>query len=202
MRFSPVLWFVVILSVLASASPVAQTPGVAGESARRPDLGSKQDLDPRNLSPHSGIGLKAAIQRALSARPGMAVEAELEGEQVNGRLHVVYEVSVITPEHQLVEVLVDPKTGEILAQQPETEPDDVQELQRFENLLWHTELSLVQLIEKGEALLKASPVLAELDFENSQPLAEILFVQGRYLIECEVEARAGHVIELELEDGN
>lgn len=56
---------------------------------------------------HGFVSIDSAISAAREAVPGMVVEAELERER--GRW--VYEVKVITAEHQEVELIFDARTG-------------------------------------------------------------------------------------------
>ncbi|MCS6283806.1 MAG: PepSY domain-containing protein [Nitrospira sp.] len=54
--------------------------------------------------------LAEAIRAALSRMPGLAIQATLES--LNGRL--LYEVEIVTGDGAVVEVFVDPQTGNIV----------------------------------------------------------------------------------------
>lgn len=159
--------------------------------------GSSQDV--RDLAGKARIGLVEAIGIALKARPGKAVEAELETARVKGQRSVVIEVDIVTAESELHEVTVDATSGKVVGQEKCDDSDDRAELKAFRRALRHAELDLARLIESAGRVIKGTAVEATLELEDGQPVCEVSFVNSRYLIEVEVEARAGHLVEIELE---
>jgi uncharacterized membrane protein YkoI len=59
---------------------------------------------------HGFVSIDTVIDAARDAVPGMVVEAELEKE--HGRW--IYEVEIITPNHQKVELSYDARTGALV----------------------------------------------------------------------------------------
>ena len=194
--------FMTALSLAVAAGiPFATTTHVEPRTAppapvRAPAV--DEELDVRDLALVAKVSLRDAIRAALDARPGRAVEAELEGERRDGRVVAHYSVTLLTAEHVVVEVEVDATSGAVLG--VEEEDDEAEERAAFVRVLRHAERSLEQLVEAAESFVKGTPVAAELEFEQRMPLCEVDFVHTRYVIEVEVEARACHLLEIELEE--
>ncbi len=215
-------WFVA--PVLIALFPTAQSrvPTAAVEP-RNVDTRIVRDdddeLDPRDFVHAAKISLRAAIASALAKQPGRAVEAELEGERSDGKVDIFFEVMVVTTHGQLAEVRVDPASGKVIENQQDDEAaeeaeeveeeeeaeeddedseDDRDELPGFIAALRHSELDLAALVEHAEAFLKGTAISAKLEYEDGNPLCDIAFVNGRHVLEAELEARAGHLTEVEL----
>jgi uncharacterized membrane protein YkoI len=197
-----------LVLALLPLAPTAQ-PAPDTRSPQPTRVEDEHEMDPRDVVQHAKISLRDAIARALAAQPGRAVEAELEGEADDGEIDVVYEVVVLTENGELVEVLIDPKSGALrptvededddeAEEDDEAEDDDEDEIAGLRTALRHAEFDLATLIEKAESFVKGTPVAAELEFEDGSPLCEVAFVHTRYVIEVEIEGRAGHLIEVEL----
>ncbi|MBK9386956.1 MAG: PepSY domain-containing protein [Planctomycetes bacterium] len=153
--------------------------------------------DPRDLAPHTKVSLREAVEKAVAAKPGRAFEAELE-LWIEGEQHgLAYEVELLGPHGELFEVSIDAATGAVRSAEQEEAEDDDDELREARRALRHCELDLAALIAKGEELAKGSAVAAALEFDDG-PVCELLFANGRYLIEMELEGRAGHLLEIEL----
>lgn len=159
---------------------------------RRPAGG--RHLDVRDIASQAKISLREAIQKALVAQPGRAVEAELEGERTEHGVDVFFEVLVLDGEGELVEIRLSPVDGKVLSRE-EAEGDE-DEIPEFASALRHGERNLEQLVAAAEAFVKGVPVKVSLEFEDRSPLAEVAFVNGRNVIEVEVEGRAGHLVGL------
>jgi hypothetical protein len=175
-------------AVLGQSEPAAATP-----STEQVD-----HADPRDIVGKAKISLADAIGRALAACPGAAVEADLEGEIVNGAMSPFFEVMVVGKDGMLHEVKLDPASGAIQSNEAASDADEIEELAAFRAVLRHTELGLVGLLGKVGEVVNGYPVKAALEFEDGQPHCEVVVVHGRYLIEAKLEARAGHLLELEL----
>ncbi|MFO1030778.1 MAG: PepSY domain-containing protein [Planctomycetota bacterium] len=153
-----------------------------------------QNLDVRDIASQARISLREAIQKSLVAQPGRAVEAELEGERTEHGVDVFFEVLVLDGEGELVEIRLSPVDGKVLSRE-EAEGDE-DEIPEFASALRHGERNLEQLVAAAEAFVKGVPVKVSLEFEDRSPLAEVAFVNGRNVIEVEVEGRAGHLVGL------
>ncbi|MCB9891536.1 MAG: hypothetical protein H6833_07805, partial [Planctomycetes bacterium] len=105
-----------------------------------------------------------------------------------------YTVAIVHGD-DLYEVEVDAISGKVLEIE---EDDDEDEVAAYRNVLRHAELSLTQLVQHAQGVVKGHPVHAELEMEGKHPICDVAIANGRYLIDVELEARAGHVLELEL----
>lgn len=186
-----------ISTVCAIALPILTFAPTAPDAPRR-GLLQEHELDVRDLAPQAKISLRDAIGKALAAQPGRAVEAELECEVDAGKRDFFYEVMVLTAEGKLFEVRIDPVQGGVKGK---SEAEDYEnEIPGFAAALRHSELDLAALVERAESILKGTPVAAELEYERGGPECSVAFVQTRYVLEATLEARAGHLLELERED--
>jgi len=157
-----------------------------------------EELDLRDVAPYAKISLSKAVELALAAQPGMAVEAGIEGEVDEGELAVFFEVMVVGQDRQLYEVKLAPADGKLLSKSIENGAEERAELREFREALRHTERSLVQMIASAEGLVHGQAVSAALEMEEYGPECEVQLAQGRYLVEVDVEGRAGHIVGIEL----
>ena len=146
--------------------------------------------DPRDLAPHVKISLREAVSRAVAARPGRAFEAELELWTEGEQHGLAYEVDLVGPHGELFEVSIDAQTG---AARSIEQDEDEEEVRAARTVLRHCELDLSALIAKAEEIAKGSAVSAELEYADG-PLCQLRFANSRYLIEVELEGRAGHLL--------
>jgi hypothetical protein len=166
----------------------------------RPSVAPREEghhLDRRDLVANARFGLAEAIGRALKMQPGKAVEAELEGEVEAGKTSVFFEVMIVTPQGALVEVRLDPATGAQI--ETEDAEDESDELPGFARALRHAELDLATLVGRAEGVVKGFAVKAALEFEHGDPVCDVVVANSRWLIDVDLEARAGHLREIELE---
>ncbi len=161
-----------------------------------------EHIDVRDVAAQAKIGLVQAIDLALKAQPGSAVEAELEGEVEDGKTEIFYEVMVVGTDRGLFEVKLDCVTGAVFEAARATDPDELEELAVFEVLLSNSKRTLKQLVEAADAIVKGQAVSAQLEDDHGAPSCEVTFVHARYRIEVEVEARGGLIRELELSNGD
>lgn len=183
-----------LLSALTLLPAALSLSGASPSVARRP--AGEEEVDVRDIVGHAKISLRDAIQKALAAQPGRVVEAELEGERDDDEIEVFFEVLILDGEGELVEVRLSPVDGKVLSR--EEAEDDEDEIPEFAAALRHSERSIEQLIAAAESFVKGTPVKVSLEFEHRTPLAEVAFVNGRNVLEVEVEGRAGHLVGLEL----
>ncbi len=173
----------------------APAPGTQGAEA------PLRGVDVREVVGTVRVSLADAIAAALRARPGRAVEAELETDDEEGqKAGTVYEVAVVTEEGSLYEIVVDPGDGTVRAQHEETDPEELEELRGFLVALRYSDRNLEQLLAQAAELVKGTPVAAELEMEAANPTANVLLAAGRYLVAVAVEARGGQIVGLELEE--
>lgn len=183
-----------LLSALALFPAVQTMSGASHSFAPLP--AGEGEVDVRDIVGLAKLSLRDAIQKALAAQPGRVVEAELEGERDDEKLEVFFEVLVLDDEGELIEVRLSPVDGKVLSREEAADAED--ETSKFVAALRHGERSTDQLIAAAEAFVKGTPVKVSLDYEHHTPLAEVAFVNGRHLLEVEVEARAGHLVALEI----
>lgn len=154
--------------------------------------------DPRDIVGEAAVSLADAVSAALAARPGHAVEADLEAEIGDRGREVFFEIMVVGDSGALYEVIVDPVTGAVRSAE-ESDEEELDELPGFQEALRYSERSLAELVASAEELVKGTPVGAELELEGTSPQADVLIASGRYLVEVEVEGRAAQVTGIELE---
>ncbi|MCB1104734.1 MAG: PepSY domain-containing protein [Cephaloticoccus sp.] len=166
--------------------------GASGGFTGRGD--GKASGDPRDFVGRAKIDAAQAIAIALKKQPGKAVEIELESEAKEGKTVVFWSVSILC-DAGLMEFEVAADDGRIIEQELEKKAG---ELREFQEVLRHSELDLTTLIRKAEGYVKGQVVEGELEMDDGAPVAEFVFANGRCLIEVAIEARAGHLVELEL----
>jgi len=157
------------------------------------------EIDPRDLAGRATIGLGAAIEQALAARPGAAVEADLEADGDAGAPAVFIEVMIVAQDG-LYEVKIDAEKGGVLGNAKVDEAEELEELSSARRALRHTELGLAAIVAKAGAIIQGTPVGASLELDDDGPECEVSIAHGRYLIEAVIEGRAGHLIGLSLEE--
>lgn len=182
---------------LASVLCVSGAIGWSQSAADLLCLEADGHADPRDIVGQARISLAEAIGKAVAARPGAVVQAELEGETDDGKTVVFFEVMVVGQDGNLYELKLDPVSGEVRSNE-EAGDDEEEELAEFRAVLRHSELGVAQLIAKAGEVITGQAVKADLELEHGQPLCEVTIVHGRYLIEAKLEGRAGHLVELEL----
>lgn len=156
--------------------------------------------DVRDLVGSARISLHDAIGKALAARPGRVVEAELEGESsAEGKSEVFFEVLVLTGDDELVEVRLDVQDGKVISSH-EADAEEHEEVAGFAAALRHSERTLDQLVTAAEAVVKGTPVRASLEFDDGSPVCTVALVNTRWVIEAELEGRAGHLVDIDLRD--
>lgn len=209
MKYSNVaLASVSLVGILTTWSGLSMTAGATGSTASFPgrvtaeesedDGVVERELDPRDVVGSAKIDLKSAIENALKASPGVAVEAGLEAEVMGKSVSTFYEVMIVGNDKQLHEVKLSHLDGGVIEQSVEADEEELEELAGFIEALRHSDRSLTELVSSAQVLVKGKPVSASLELDEEGPECEVLIVKGRYLAEVAVEARAGHIVELEL----
>jgi uncharacterized membrane protein YkoI len=153
-------------------------------------------LDIRDIAGQAKLDLPQAIAKALEARPGQALTAQLEGEVEDGTTTVVYEVLILADDGHLYEVEIDPGDGHVVEQEQEGGPWSEWYCRRF---LEMARLSLEQLLERAATKVKGRAVAVEVELERGHPIGEVVVLNEHDLIELEFELRAGDLLEIELQ---
>jgi uncharacterized membrane protein YkoI len=115
-------WITRTCCLCALAAVWAGAPGLAlaDEQEASHSQGTVQVSEPEWKYPQlAQVTLENAIERALSAVPGQALEASLDEEDD----FLVYAVKVVTPEHDLMEVIIDAGTGAVLSTEADVDRD-------------------------------------------------------------------------------
>ena len=145
------------------------------------------------------IGLAQAIQAAEQAVQGRTFEAEFESE--NDRL--VYELELVDGNNDVHEVVVDARTGEVVAQDEQTVEGLWQRWLNSEELAAVTgaERSLSEIVTAVEAETGASVREASIDTEDDRVVYEMeLSGAGGDELEVEVDPATGEILKREADD--
>lgn len=169
----------------------ALLPLVALVGAAAPLVQEGSD-DPRETARAARLSLREAIARARVAQAGRVVEVELESE--DGRL--VFEVDLVSVDG-LHEIDIDARTGALVEIELEDDPEELAEMRA---LLDAVEVELRDLVGAALGVVNGRATSAELELEDDGPVCEIELASGPYLLEVEVDAKTGALLEVELEE--
>ena len=150
-------------------------------------VSAKSGAQWQQLTAQSKLSLVLAIDSATRAVPGTVIEAELdEGDQAGAR----YEMEVITPNGDSVEVWVNAVTGQA-AQHKNDGKAKRKDLQRLEA----AKASLPQAIQSATTHTPGTAVSAELDnhWGTTSYQVNVLQADG-VLMEVKVDAADGRMI--------
>ncbi|MEM9379700.1 MAG: PepSY domain-containing protein [Planctomycetota bacterium] len=89
--------------------------------------------------------------------------------------------------------------GRVVEIELEDDPDEPTEMRA---LLDAVEVELRDLVGAALAVVNGRATSAELELEDDGPVCEIELASGAYLIEVEVDARSGALLDLELDEPN
>lgn len=89
--------------------------------------------------------------------------------------------------------------GRVVEIELEDDPDEPAEMRA---LLDAVEVELRDLVGAALAVVNGRATSAELELEDDGPVCEIELASGAYLIEVEVDARSGALLDLELDEPN
>lgn len=156
-------------------------------AALTPAVFAKSGAQWLQLTAQSKLNLLQAIDSATRAVPGTVIEAELDqGDAAGAR----YELEVITPNGDSVEVWVDAVSGQA-AQHKNDGKAKRKDLQRLED----AKASMPQAIQSATTHTPGTPVGAELDnhWGTTSYQVNVLQADG-VLMEVKVDAADGRVI--------
>ncbi|MBB1648737.1 PepSY domain-containing protein [Delftia sp. UME58] len=141
----------------------------------------------QTITSQAKIPLEQAITRATQAVPGKAIEAQLDdGDGMGPR----YEVEVITPAGDSVEVWVNAITGQA-AQHKNDGAAKRKDRQRLEK----AKSTIEQAIQAATKHTPGTPVSAELDSHWGQTSYQVEVLQANgTLMEVKIDAAGGEVI--------
>lgn len=105
----PVL--VCTLFLLGAPVPAAQQAQAHEKDAQEIEVSALSPQEKLQWARATKVALADAVRTALAHTPGQAIQATLES--LKGRL--LYEVEIVTADGTVVEVFVDPQTGQALA---------------------------------------------------------------------------------------
>lgn len=116
---------VIMLAILAIAGVILTNLSSAGEKDEKEFTGTititnQSEIDYPDLAT---IDLSQALETGLKAVHGKAIKAELEEEDG----YLVYSVEIVTPDHLINELLIDPGSGSILTKDIESTNGDVED---------------------------------------------------------------------------
>ncbi|MBI4566758.1 MAG: PepSY domain-containing protein [Planctomycetes bacterium] len=171
------------------------------EAAGEAEEAAEDEADVRDLVGEAKVSLRDAIAAALKARPGAAVEAELEAEGAGTERKVFFEVKVLTKGKKSFDVRVNPATGKVISNEEDAEPDAQEEAAEFARVLEVARLSLAACVKKAEAIIKGTAVAAGLEMDGEDAVCTVGFVNERHVIEVALDVRAGNLVHVGLEDG-
>lgn len=177
-----------ILSVLLTTLTAAATAQEEGDEAK------VRHLDPRPLARATKVSLTKAIRTALELQPGIAVQAEIEGEVKGETTHVFYEVMVLDKDGNPFEVLVDPDSGEGKVK-PAQEP--AEEIAAFRTMAAKAKLSLEAMVKSAAKLVRGKAMVAKLELEDDAVEARIVFTVETHDLSVVIEAAGGKLEEIE-----
>jgi uncharacterized membrane protein YkoI len=138
----------VVLAALAAAgcgsNGATTTKGAASAQAKAAE--KEHEVDVRTVAHEQKIQLGGAIERALEACPGEAMEAGLEGEERSGSRSVFVEVMVVAKDGRVHEVKVGAADGKVLSNEIESEADESSEILTLQSRLPANHAALLKIV--------------------------------------------------------
>jgi len=155
---------------------------------------AKEHADAKKAVVKAKITLREAVEIALKKVPGgKAVEAELETEDDG----IEYEVEVIVGGKHM-EIEIDPTTGAV--KEAKEEKAEEGEDEKAEEAAAKAPITLLQAIDAAQKSVPGGKAFeAEAEMENGKLIFEVEFVAGDKIMEVEVDATSGEVLEVKEE---
>ncbi len=156
---------------------------------------AKEHANAKKAVVKAKISLREAVEIALKKFPdGKAVEAELETEDDG----IEYEVEVVVGGKHM-EVEIDPVTGAIKeVEEEKVDPNDDEE--KVEAAAAKATVTLLQAIDAAQKNVPDGKAFeAEPEMEDGKLIFEVEFVAGDKIMEVEVDATTGKVVEVKEE---
>lgn len=150
-------------------------------------VAAKSPAEWQELTTRAKVSLVQAIEHATRAVPGKVIDAELGDSKHNG---LRYDVEVITPAGERVEVWVDAMTGQA-SQHKNEGPAKRKDMERLQD----AKATIHQAIQSATAHTPGTPVNAELDAHWGKTSYQVDVIQADgALMEVKVDAADGKVI--------
>ena len=138
------------------------------------------------------VTLEQAIQHATQAVPGKVVEVDLDDGDGAG---VRYEVQVVTPQNQRMEVWVDGASGQARMHKDEGEFKG-RHLERLQS----TKIDIQQAVQAATAHTAGRAVKAELDSHRGTTTYQVDVLQADHTVmEIQLDANDGKVLRAKLD---
>lgn len=139
------------------------------------------------------VKLDVAIATALKARAGIATGVELESRKVDGEAVPVFEVMICGKDDRVFEVFVNAVDGEVVANEPCKDEDDVQECRA---LLagGAPRLALADVVKEACSLLRGKCIGAE--FDGKEKAAKVLMLNRGSRLGARWSLTSGNLLEV------
>ncbi len=156
----------------------------------------EQELDVRDVAPEAKVRLLDALHAALAARPGEAIEAELEGEVENGKREVSFEVAIVDESGTAWTVKVDPATGKVASVEKEDEADEIKEIAEKREAAGRERRKLGGLLERAmKQVPHGTPVKVSFSGNKAPGRARAKLLREHDEVTLTLDAKTGEVVE-------
>ena len=188
----------VIAFVCCALLPVASCATKHTEAEHKPASEvSEQELEHRDVAPEAKVRLLDALHAALAARPGEAIEAELEGEMEGGKRAVAFEVAIVDEQGVAWTVAVDPATGKVATVEKEDEADEMKEIAEKHDAAGPSHLKLGGLLERAmKHVPDATPVSVSFSGAKAPGKARAELLHGDNEVKLTLDAKTGEVVDM------
>ena len=168
--------------------------GAVAWAAETKEDETKEHANAKKAVVKAKITLREAVEIALKKIPnGKAVEAELETEDDG----IEYEVEIIA-EGKHMKVEIDPTTGAV--KEVEAEKDEEGDDEKAEEAAAKAPITLLQAIDAAQKSVPGGKAFeAKAEMEDGKLIFEVEFVVGDKIMEVEVDATTGKVLEVKEE---
>lgn len=186
------------VTALCCAMFLAASCASKPESAEHADSkeAKEQEINAREVAPEASVRLLDALHAALAARPGEAIEAELEGEIDNGKREVAFEVAIVDVLGVAWSVVVDPASGKVTKAEKEDEADEIKEIAEKQDAAGASHLKLGGLLERAmKRVPDATPVKISFAGANSPGKARAELLHGDRDVTLTLDAKTGEIEE-------
>lgn len=133
------------------------------------------------------VGINQAVEKAQALVPGKAIEAELKKGKSPGAPY--YEVKMVTPANEEVELIVSAATGDAVIEKNKGKVG-----QKDARRLADAQITLAQAVDAAIASKPGKPLSAELSSDWGKTNYKVLLLQAdRVLMKVKLDAVTGQV---------
>ncbi len=193
MRWTGTILAVAAAAMLGCANALHDDDGHDGEA-------HEQELPLVEIAGEADTSLRAAIGTALKAQPGVAYEAELEGEIDDGEREVAYEILILGSDGTVYEATVAPRSGTLLEVEEEDEAEEIAEIRAVAATQGNGARTLADLIGIAEKHVNGRALEAEIELDDEGAVCEVVLQVGDGFVEVELDPRDGRILEVEEAD--